>query len=86
MPQRKGDPVVVEADEGVRPGTTVASLAALRPAFDEEGTVTAGNASQISDGAAAVVVMSPERSTSSVSARSARSSATARWPGLTPRC
>ncbi|MGA3215254.1 MAG: acetyl-CoA C-acetyltransferase [Acidimicrobiales bacterium] len=61
VPQRKGDPVVVEVDEGVRPGTTVASLAALRPAFDEEGTVTAGNASQISDGAAAVVVMSPER-------------------------
>ena len=61
MPQRKGDPVVVDTDEGVRPETTVESLAGLRPAFDEEGTVTAGNASQISDGAAAVVVMSPER-------------------------
>ena len=61
VPQRKGDPVVVETDEGVRPETTVASLAGLRPAFGEEGTVTAGNASQISDGAAAVVVMSPER-------------------------
>ncbi|MGD0944590.1 MAG: acetyl-CoA C-acetyltransferase [Acidimicrobiales bacterium] len=61
VPQRKGDPIVVENDEGVRPGTTVESLAALRPAFDEEGTVTAGNASQISDGGAAVVVMSPER-------------------------
>jgi len=61
VPQRKGDPVVVEDDEGVRPGTTVESLAGLPPAFDEGGTVTAGNASQISDGAAAVVVMSPER-------------------------
>ena len=61
VPQRKGDPVVVGADEGVRPGTTAESLSALGPAFSEEGTVTAGNASQISDGAAAVVVMSPER-------------------------
>ncbi len=59
--QRKGDPVPVDTDEGVRPGTTVESLAALRPAFDQEGTVTAGNASQISDGAAAVVVMSRAR-------------------------
>jgi acetyl-CoA C-acetyltransferase len=59
--QRKGDPIVVDTDEGVRPGTTVESLAALRPAFDKEGTITAGNASQISDGAAAVVVMSRER-------------------------
>jgi acetyl-CoA C-acetyltransferase len=61
VPQRKGDPVVVGTDEGVRPGTTLESLAGLRPAFSEKGTVTAGNASQISDGAAAVVVMSPER-------------------------
>ena len=59
--QRKGDPVVLDTDEGVRPETTVASLAVLAPAFDETGTVTAGNASQISDGAAAVLVMSPER-------------------------
>jgi acetyl-CoA C-acetyltransferase len=57
--QRRGDPVVVEHDEGVRPGTTVESLGALRPAFDPEGTVTAGNASQLSDGASAVVLMSP---------------------------
>ena len=56
--QRKGDPLVVIEDEGVRPGTTAASLGNLRPAFDSEGTVTAGNASQISDGAAALVVMS----------------------------
>jgi acetyl-CoA C-acetyltransferase len=61
VPQRKGDPVVVDTDEGVRPETTVESLARLRAAFDEEGTVTAGNSSQISDGAAAVLVMSPDR-------------------------
>ena len=61
VPQRKGDPIVVDTDEGVRPETTVESLARLRAAFDEEGTVTAGNSSQISDGAAAVLVMSPDR-------------------------
>jgi acetyl-CoA C-acetyltransferase len=58
IPQRKGDPVVVESDEGVRPGTSTESLAGLRPAFSKDGTITAGNASQISDGAAAVIVMS----------------------------
>ena len=58
VPQRKGDPIVVDTDEGVRPGTTAESLGGLRPAFDREGTVTAGNASQISDGAAAVIVTS----------------------------
>jgi acetyl-CoA C-acetyltransferase len=58
VPQRKGDPLVVDTDEGVRPGTTVESLGALKPAFDKEGTITAGNASQISDGGAAVIVMS----------------------------
>jgi acetyl-CoA C-acetyltransferase len=58
VPQRKGDPVLVEVDEGVRPGTTAESLAGLRPAFDPAGTITAGNASQISDGGAAVIVMS----------------------------
>ncbi len=61
IPQRKGDPVVVAEDEGVRPGTTAESLAKLRPAFTKDGTLTAGNASQISDGAAAVVVMSKAR-------------------------
>ena len=61
VPQRKGDPVVVDTDEGVRPETTLESLAALAPVFDSEGTITAGNSSQISDGGAAVVVMSPER-------------------------
>jgi acetyl-CoA C-acetyltransferase len=59
VPQRKGDPVVVSTDEGVRPGTTAQSLAGLRAAFAEGGSITAGNASQISDGASAVVVMSP---------------------------
>ena len=58
VPQRKGDPVVVRQDEGIRPDTTTESLAKLRPSFRAEGTVTAGSASQISDGAAAVVVMS----------------------------
>ena len=60
VPQRKGDPVVVDRDEGIREGTTTASLAALRPAFNREGTITAGNASQISDGAAALVLASRE--------------------------
>jgi acetyl-CoA C-acetyltransferase len=58
IPQRKGDPVLVTEDEGVRPGTTAESLGKLRPAFTKDGNLTAGNASQISDGAAAVVVMS----------------------------
>jgi len=58
IPQRKGDPVVFDTDEGVRGDTTVESLARLRPAFTPDGTITAGTASQISDGAAAVVVMS----------------------------
>jgi len=58
VPQRKGDPVMVTADEGVRPDTTLESLGKLRPAFVPDGTVTAGNASQLSDGAAAMVMMS----------------------------
>jgi acetyl-CoA C-acetyltransferase len=58
IPQRKGDPIVVEHDEGVRPGTTPESLGGLRPAFDKDGTVTAGNASQLSDGGSALVLMS----------------------------
>ncbi|MGH9113374.1 MAG: acetyl-CoA C-acetyltransferase [Acidimicrobiales bacterium] len=58
VPQRRGEPLVVDTDEGVRPGTTVESLGALRPAFDKAGNITAGNASQISDGGAAVVVTS----------------------------
>jgi len=58
IPQRKGDPVVFDTDEGVRGDTTAEGLARLRPAFASDGTITAGSASQISDGAAAVVVMS----------------------------
>ncbi|MFZ9358518.1 MAG: acetyl-CoA C-acyltransferase, partial [Ilumatobacteraceae bacterium] len=58
IPQRKGEPVVVSNDEGVRASTTMESLASLKPAFDKTGTVTAGNASQISDAGSAVVMMS----------------------------
>src|SRR3954465_41678 len=58
IPQRRGEPVVFKNDEGIRPDTTTASLSGLRPAFSKDGTITAGSASQISDGAAAVVVMS----------------------------
>jgi len=64
VPQRKGDPLVVKEDEGVRADTTVETLAALRPAFDKAGNITAGNASQISDGGAAVIVTSKERAES----------------------
>ncbi|HET7683239.1 MAG TPA: acetyl-CoA C-acetyltransferase [Marmoricola sp.] len=58
IPQRKGDPIVVSEDEGVRGDTTAESLSKLRPAFSKDGTITAGSSSQISDGACAVVVMS----------------------------
>lgn len=61
VPQRKGDPLLVDTDEGMRPGTTAESLGKLRPAFSKDGTITAGNASQISDGGAAVVLMSREK-------------------------
>src|SRR5690606_13138673 len=58
IPQRRGEPKIFDTDEGVRPDTTAEGLARLRPAFDPEGTITAGSSSQISDGACAVVVMS----------------------------
>ncbi|HVL84213.1 MAG TPA: acetyl-CoA C-acyltransferase, partial [Pseudonocardia sp.] len=58
VPQRKGDPVVVDSDEGIRPETTAEGLGKLRPAFSADGTITAGSSSPITDGAAAVVVMS----------------------------
>ncbi len=58
IPQRKGDPLVVANDEGVRADTTMDSLGGLKPAFDKEGTITAANASQISDGGSALVMMS----------------------------
>ena len=64
IPQRKGDPLVVDQDEHPRPGTTVEDLARLRPVFKEDGTVTAGNASGINDGAAALLVVEESRAQS----------------------
>ncbi len=61
IPQKKGEPVLFSKDEGVRPDTTVEKLAALRPAFDKEGMITAGNASQINDGACAAVLMTADK-------------------------
>jgi acetyl-CoA C-acetyltransferase len=61
IPQRKGDPIMFATDEGVRPETTMETLGKLRPAFDANGTITAGSSSQISDGAAAVIVMSEKK-------------------------
>jgi acetyl-CoA C-acetyltransferase len=61
LPQRKGDPVAFDSDEFIKAGATLDALSALRPAFDKQGSVTAGNASGINDGAAAVLVMSAER-------------------------
>jgi len=58
VPQRRGDPIVVDTDEGIRADTTAESLAKLRPAFSKDGTITAGSSSQISDGGCAVLVMS----------------------------
>ena len=65
VPQRRGDPVIFDTDEGVRGEATVESMGGLRPAFAKEGTITAGSASQISDGACAVVVMSAEAAAAS---------------------
>lgn len=61
VPQRKGDPITISEDEGIRPGTTTDSLGKLRPAFTKDGTITAGNASQVSDGAAALIVTTEAR-------------------------
>lgn len=61
VPQRKGDPLIADHDEGVKPKTTVAVLAALKPAFQKDGTITAGNASTINDGAAAMVLMAADK-------------------------
>ena len=60
IPQRRGEPVVVTADEGVRPSSTAETLGALRPAFDADGSITAGNSSPLSDGASALVLASRE--------------------------
>ena len=64
IPQKKGGPVVVDRDEGIREDTTVESLAGLKPAFKKDGTVTAGNAPGVNDGASALVVMAAERAKS----------------------
>jgi len=64
IPQKKGDPIVVDRDEAIRADTTAASLAALKPAFRKDGSVTAGNAPGVNDGASAVVVMAAERAKS----------------------
>ncbi len=64
IPQRKGDPLVVTRDEAIRPETTAETLAALKPAFKKDGTVTAGNAPGVNDGASALVVMAAERARS----------------------
>ncbi len=60
IPQRKGDPIVVDNDESIRADTTAESLSRLKPAFKKDGTVTAGNAPGVNDGAAALVVMAAE--------------------------
>jgi acetyl-CoA C-acetyltransferase len=64
VPQRKGDPLMIETDEGVRPETTVESLSGLKASFEAGGSITAGNASQISDGGSALVVMSAAKAAS----------------------
>lgn len=64
IPQRKGDPLVFDTDEQPRPGTTAEALAKLKPAFSKDGSVTAGNASSLNDGAAAVILMSAEKAQS----------------------
>ncbi len=61
VPQRRGEPIMISRDEGIRPETTTETLASLKPAFREDGTITAGNASPISDGACAMVVMDKDR-------------------------
>jgi acetyl-CoA C-acetyltransferase len=84
IPQKKGDPVVVDHDEGIRADTTVESLAALKPAFKQNGTVTAGNAPGVNDGASALVVMAADRAKSIGRIPLARIAAQA-TSGLAPR-
>ncbi|MEK8172634.1 hypothetical protein NKH77_36120 [Streptomyces sp. M19] len=83
VPQRKGEPVVISQDEGVRAETTVESLGRLRPAFSKDGTITAGSSSQISDGAAAVVVMSRAKAEELGLGGSPRSARTGTWRART---
>jgi acetyl-CoA C-acetyltransferase len=84
IPQKKGDAVIVDRDEGVRPDTTAATLAALKPAFRKDGTVTAGNAPGVNDGASALVVMDGVRARSLGDAPLARIVAQA-TSGLPPK-
>jgi acetyl-CoA C-acetyltransferase len=84
VPQRKGPPVLVEKDEHPRPGTTAEKLAALKPAFAQGGTVTAGNASGINDGAAAMLVMSRAAAEEAGARPMARIVGYA-WTGIEPR-
>ena len=86
IPQRKGDALDFRDDEGIRADTTTESLSRLRPAFSKDGTITAGSASQISDGACAVVVMRRSRAEELVCRGSPRSAPTASSPGRTRRC
>ena len=87
IPQRKGDPLQFAEDEGIRANTTAESLAGLKPAFRRDGTITAGSASQISDGAAAVVVMNKaEGAGARADAGWSRSARTAWWPDRIRRC
>ena len=86
IPQRKGDPVEFKADEGIRADTTAESLAKLRPAFSKDGTITAGSSSPISDGAAAVVVMSKAKAQELGLTWLAEIGAHGVVAGPTPRC
>lgn len=83
IPQRKGDPIAFVKDEHPKPDTTVESLAKLRPAFKKDGTVTAGNASGINDGAAAMVIMAEERA-AALGLKPLATIAGAAWAGVEP--
>lgn len=83
IPQRKGDPIAFAKDEHPKPDTTVESLAKLRPAFKKDGTVTAGNASGINDGAAAMVIMAEERA-AALGLKPLATIAGAAWAGVEP--
>ena len=74
---------LLSADEGIRPDTTALTLAGLKPAFKEDGKVTAGNSSQITDGASAVLIMSEEKA-AELGSRRGPGSTPSPWPGWTP--
>ena len=85
VPQRKGDPVIVDTDEYPRAGTTVEKLAALKPAFKKDGSVTAGNASGINDGAAALVVTTVKKARGARTRRRSRGSSSYVSTGVDPK-